>query len=237
MITIDLNERYKKAFGYVAKVSAEGFSNKVVRHNTETAVQNLAAAVVHTQIDKGLLAVSQSKNLLQQQFGKSFNGRVEVMVYANDFTFANLKLKSANDGKVYEFKNSILTDGESGIFAAAPMLKFTRNKNIVTTTVQGSDNVVVENFGLGQWEITLEGLLVDLDEHQYPTSKVQSLRQMFETPDTFDVLECQIMTDLGINALYFSKVMDLAVLEDYPDTVKYKLSAWSIQPPEFTING
>ena len=70
MITIDLNERYKKAFGYVAKVSAEGFSNKVVRHNTETAVQNLAAAVVHTQIDKGLLAVSQSKNLLQQQFGK-----------------------------------------------------------------------------------------------------------------------------------------------------------------------
>ena len=117
------------------------------------------------------------------------------------------------------------------------MLKFTRDKNIVTTAVQGSDNVVVEYFGLKQWDITIEGLLVDLDEHQYPTSKVQSLRQMFETPDTFDVLECQIMTDLGINALYFSKVMDLAVLEDYPDTVKYKLSAWSIQPPEFTING
>ena len=142
----------------------------------------------------------------------------------------------ANDGKVYEFKNSILTDGEIGIFAAAPMLKFTRSKNIVTTTVQGSDNVVVENFGLGQWDITLDGLLVDLDNHQYPTTKVQQLRQMFETPDTFDVLECQVMTDLGINALYFNKVKNLAVVEDFPDTVKYQFKACSIQPPEFTIN-
>ena len=234
MLTIDLNERYKKAFGYIAKVTTEGFSNKIIRHNTETAAQNIAASMVHTQIDKGLVAINQIKPRFQNP---QFSGHPEVMVYANDYTFANLKLKSANDGKVYEFKNSILTDGESGIFAAAPMLKFTRNKNIVTTTVQGSDNVVVENFGLGQWEITLEGLLVDLDEHQYPTSKVQSLRQMFETPDTFDVLECQIMTDLGINALYFTKAENISVVEDYPDTVKYTIKANSIQPPEFTIDG
>ena len=59
---------------------------------------------------------------------------------------------------------------------------------------------------------------------------------MFETPDTFDVLECQVMTDLGINALYFNKVENLAVVEDYPDTVKYKLIAKSIEPIEFTIS-
>lgn len=233
MITIDLNERYKKAFGYIAKVTTEGFANKVVKHNTEIAVQNIAASVVHTQIDKGLLAISQTKPRFQNP---DFSGHVDVMVYANDFTFANLKLKSADDGKVYEFKNSILTDGESGIFAAAPMMKFTRDKNIVTTPVQGSDNVVVENFGLGQWDITIEGLLVDLDEHQYPTTKVQRLRQMFETPDIFDVLECQIMTDLGINALYFTKVENISVVEDYPDTVKYQLKAKSIEPAEFTLN-
>lgn len=233
MITIDLNERYKKAFGYIAKVTTEGFANKVVKHNTEIAVQNIAASVVHTQIDKGLLAISQTKPRFQNP---DFSGHVDVMVYANDFTFANLKLKSADDGKVYEFKNSILTDGESGIFAAAPMMKFTRDKNIVTTPVQGSDNVVVENFGLGQWDITIEGLLVDLDEHQYPTTKVQRLRQMFETPDLFDVLECQIMTDLGINALYFTKVENISVVEDYPDTVKYQLKAKSIEPAEFTLN-
>ena len=65
---------------------------------------------------------------------------------------------------------------------------------------------------------------------------MQQLRQMFETPSIFDVLECQVMTDLGINALYFESVNDLAVLEDYPDTVKYKFIAKSIEPAEFTIN-
>ena len=60
---------------------------------------------------------------------------------------------------------------------------------------------------------------------------------MFETPDTFDVLECQIMTDLGINALYYTKVENISVVEDYPDTVKYTIKANSILPPEFTIDG
>ncbi len=59
---------------------------------------------------------------------------------------------------------------------------------------------------------------------------------MFETSDLFDVLECQIMTDLGINALYFTKVENISVVEDYPDTVKYQLKAKSIEPAEFTLN-
>ena len=45
------------------------------------------------------------------------------------------------------------------------------------------------------------------------------------------------MTDLGINALYLEKLENLAVVEDFPNTVKYKLTAKSIQPPEFSIDG
>jgi hypothetical protein len=159
-----------------------------------------------------------------------------VEVYVADATFADLKLKSTKDGKVYEFRNTILSDTDNGIFAPPPMLKFSREKKITDTVIAGSDNVVVEDFGLGQWEITMDGLLVDMEAHQYPSAKVQRFRQLFETPDTFDVLECQIMTDLGINALYITKVDNLSVLENYPDTVKYQLKAKSIQPPEFTIS-
>lgn len=159
-----------------------------------------------------------------------------VEVYVADATFADLKLKSAKDGKVYKFRNSILSDTDNGIFAPPPMLKFDRAKKITATAIAGSDNVVVEDFGLEQWSITMDGLLVDMENHQYPTAKMQRFRQLFETPDTYDVLECQEMTDLGINALYFESVKDLAVVDNYPDTVKYKLSAKSIQPPEFTIS-
>ncbi|MBO7440996.1 MAG: hypothetical protein J6U21_15100 [Bacteroidales bacterium] len=166
-----------------------------------------------------------------------------VEVYVADATFADLKLKSAKDGKVYEFRNTILnaTDKTTFVpdkkfFAPPPILKFDRSKKITATAIAGSDNVVVEDFGLEQWEITMDGLLIDMDAHKYPTAKVQRFRQLFETPDVFDVLECQVMTDLGINALYFTKVDNLAVLENYPDTVKYTLKAKSIQPPEFTIS-
>ena len=65
---------------------------------------------------------------------------------------------------------------------------------------------------------------------------MQQLRQMSKTPSIFDVLECQVMTDLGVNAIYFEKLEQLSVLEDYPDTFKYKLTAKSIEPAEFTIN-
>ena len=166
-----------------------------------------------------------------------------VEVFVADATFADLKIKSAKDGKVYEFRNTILnaTDKttfvpDNKIFAPPPMLKFDRSKKITATAIAGSDNVVVEDFGLKPWDITINGLLVDMESHQYPTAKMQRFRQLFETPDIFDVLECQVMTDLGINALYFETVNDLSVLDNYPDTVKYKLIAHSTQPPEFTIN-
>ena len=159
-----------------------------------------------------------------------------VEVYVADATFADLKIKSAKDGKVYEFRNTILPDTDNGIFAPPPMLKFDRKKKITATAIAGSDNVVVEDFGLEQWSITLDGLLVDMETHQYPTAKMQRFRQLFETPDTYDVLECQVMTDLGINALYFTEVNNLAVLENYPDTIKYQLKAKSMLPPEFSVS-
>jgi hypothetical protein len=205
----------------------------IAQHNTLIATQNLAMSVNGRMIDQKLIKISNSR---ERTGHTTFSGDVEVNVYTNDFTFADLKLKSAKDGKEYEFRNSILTKEGSGIFAAAPMLKFDRSKKITATAIAGSDNVVVEDFGLEQWTITMDGLLIDLESHKYPTAKMQMFRQMFETPDTFDVLGCKLMTYLGITALYFEKVDSLSVLEDYPDTVKYTLKAKSIQPPEFTIS-
>jgi len=72
-----------------------------------------------------------------------------------------------------------------------------------------------------------------MSNYQYTTIKMQQLRQMSKTPSIFDVLEC---TDLGVNAIYFERLEQLSVLEDYLDTFKYKLTAKSIEPAEFTIN-
>lgn len=142
---------------------------------------------------------------------------------------------SSADGKTYEFRNGILTDAVAGILAPPPMLTFERKKNIITTKVDGSDAVIVESFGLEPWTITIDGILVDLQNHQYPASELRQLREMFETNTTYEVWDCDILADLGVEQMYFEKVADLKVLEDYQDTVKYKLTAHSIKPVEFFI--
>ena len=234
-ITIDLNDRYKRAFTYLPRLlNGSEMEQHIAQHNTLIATQNLAMSVNGRMIDQKLIKINNSKDRTGHA---KFSGGAEIEIYTNDFTFADLTLKSAHDGTVYKFQNGILSDTDNKILAPPPMLKFDRSKKITATPIAGSDNGVVEDFGLEQWTIIMEGLLIDMDTHNIPSAKVKQLRQLFETPDVFDVEKCQVMTDLGINALYFTKVEDLAVLDDYTDTVKYKLTAKSVQPPEFSING
>jgi len=60
-------------------------------------------------------------------------------------------------------------------------------------------------------------------------------RNLFEANTTYEVWDCDILTDLGIEQLYFEKIDELKVLEAYQDTVNYKLVAHSIKPVEFFI--
>ena len=74
-----------------------------------------------------------------------------------------------------------------------------------------------------------------MDNHQYPSSKMRSFRTIFETNDIFDVLESQIFEDLGIQSIYIENLEELKVLDDYQDTIQYKMTAHSIKPLEFFI--
>ena len=58
---------------------------------------------------------------------------------------------------------------------------------------------------------------------------------MFEVNNSFEVFDCDIMADLGIENIYIDKLNELKVLMEYQDTIKYKLIAHSIKPVEFFI--
>lgn len=154
-------------------------------------------------------------------------------IFSDEHCFADLTLRNADTGTYYEFRNGILTDAVSGVLAPPPMLSFKREKNIITTRIDGSDAVIVESFGAKEWDITLDGILVDMQHHTYPANEMRQLREMFEANTTFEVWDCDILADLGIEQIYFDKLEDLKVLEDYPDTVKFALKAKSIKPLEF----
>jgi hypothetical protein len=70
--------------------------------------------------------------------------------------------------------------------------------------------------------------------HWYPSDKMQQLRRLFEANCVFKVVFCQILSDLGIDALYIEKITELKQT-DYNDTIKFTLDAHSIRSSEFFI--
>lgn len=76
---------------------------------------------------------------------------------------------------------------------------------------------------------------MDLDEHSYPSDRVQRLRELFEINDILEVIDCKIMDDLNIQSLYLNSIDELKFVDGYNDTMSYKLKAYSIKPLEFFI--
>ena len=216
MIDIDLTDRMFAAFGYVPS----GYPKQdVVRAGIAAAYASDAAI----SIGLGRANIA----LIKKKIGAN--------VFVNGCSFADLTLRNSENGKCYEFANGLLTEAATGILAPPPMLSFKRDKNIIKTAIDGSDSEVVESFGCKSWEITMEGILVDMESHQYPQTKMQELREMFEVNNSFEVFDCDIMADLGIENIYIDKLNELKVLMEYQDTIKYKLIAHSIKPVEFFI--
>lgn len=192
-ITIDLGERYKIAFGYVA--------------------------------------MWKSKNLKKTGFTEKA-GITNVNVYASgNISFEDFTLEGNGFKMEFGFTDYSKVQQASKMFAPPPMLSHTKGKNHEETDINSVDALVLENYGHKPWNITLQGLLIDMENHQYPSSKVREMRLMFETDAIFNV-SGQIWDDLGIKTIYF-KEFTIAGVQGYEDTMQYTLTASSIKPAEF----
>lgn len=194
----------------------------------------------------GFVAQNIAPRLAQSGWTKSNFLMANIPLYTdNSASFADIELKNVNEGFVLQFgqlpsqaAHPALpfqkTDESvvSSIYAAPPVVKFSRSKRINITAIDKSDIEVVENFGIKPWEIQLMGILVDMDEHWYPQELVQKLRQLFEINDTFEV-KSDLFLDLGITELYLTDIDDLGFVEGYNDTIKYSLKARASKPAIF----
>ncbi|MBU5374969.1 DUF6046 domain-containing protein [Bacteroides cellulosilyticus] len=209
---VDLIARYQSAWGFVSGTlagEAEGLAN--------------------AGIFKAGIAFNEAK-------WKDRNGneaKYDAPVYApTDWTWAEMVMK--HEGKEMNFSFGSLKENSTGVFAPPPLMRFRRTKNITVTVIDGGNEAeVVENFGVNSWEIELDGLVVDMDEHGYPGEKVKLLAEFFEINDVIDVA-CPLLLDLGIRSIYFRE-QSFEPVEGFPDTVKYSLVAKSIKPAVFSL--
>lgn len=161
----------------------------------------------------------------------------------NDYSFETFPL-AQDDLESIEFKipgldsllfNSILT-GESGqaVFAPPLLLGFSQEKSLIETEVNDDDPVIVERWGTKPWDITINGLLIDLDNHVYPSDEIRRLNKNWRHNGVVKVVGTQF-EELDIDTIYFRSI-NFTRVEGYADTVQFSINASSIKAVNFTLH-
>lgn len=169
-----------------------------------------------------------------QASNSSYEEGPKVYVSGNS-QFEDLELKYGST--VLKFANQILTkEGSLGnIFAPPPLITYEKSKVVEITQIDGTDAEVVERYGDGQWDILIEGILVDMENHQFPITKVKELRKFFEIQDAIEVSSELLTTGLEVQSVWFKSIR-LNGVAGFPDTFYYSIPARSIVPVEFYLN-
>lgn len=193
----------------------------------ETIVIDLAARYAAAF---GMMAINNSLNtavvdVAENDYGLSFyprlDSKVEQVIFkhtSQQITFGQM-LKSVNPN----------------VLAPPLLMEFSREKQLVETQVNGSDNVVVERWGTKPWNIRMRGLFVDMENKTYPQNQVEELTQFFEINDIIDV-EGTLFEDKRIDSIYFTSLR-LEPIDGFEDTLLIELNAKSIKPVEFNVFG
>ena len=186
----------------------------------------------------GFVAATTATRLAQKAFGPVANAsdlNVDVYVTSREATFDEVTLRygSGATAEEYHFAFQPISADYSSVFATPPMLSLKRAKKLVITSIDNSDIEVVERYGTEPWEITWRGLLIDMENHEFPIDKMEQLNQVFEANREW-MVDSEILQKVGVQALY---IRDIAIdfVEGYEDTIAYSMTTRAIRPVEFQI--
>lgn len=152
--------------------------------------------------------------------------------FFEDFNPITEDVKLKYDGGELRFF-SMLSGDSSTIFAPPLLMDFSREKDLIETETNGDDNVIVERWGTKPWEISMRGILVDVENRQYPTDQVRKLHRLFKHNDVIEVVGV-LFEEKDISHIYFKDV-SITPLEGFGDTVQFDFTASAIKETGWTL--
>lgn len=163
-------------------------------------------------------------------------GTEDLQLYpVTDVSFANVVFINEKSGKTYSF--GIKSGEDDSEYMAPPlMVSFSRGKNVVRTAIDRSETEVIEHFGLKPWTITIQGILIDTENRQYPSDLLRKVNEMFSAWGTYRV-ESDIFLDLDITSIFLDDDFQVGFVEGFADTVKFSMRAISVLPVEIRTKG
>lgn len=142
--------------------------------------------------------------------------------------FCNLVVQQFNykdQGKVFTYPGITLQD---------VIIDCTLQKNIVVTAIVGRQGTVKESVSMGDYQITIRGVLVSKNINKSPSEDLQRLRKLFELPYSISV-ECKLLQWLGIYNIVIKDV-SLPRIQGSIDVQPYEINAISDMPMELVLN-
>lgn len=176
---------------------------------------------------RALGIVLSSEGMNQVVITKEDN-KYQVETFGEATNFEEVTMEYKNTRLVF---NSFIGGEQSTVFAPPPILSFSRSKKLIETETNGS--TIVERWNTNEWEITIQGILVDIENHNYPDSQIQQIVSLFEHNDIIKVVGAQFY-DKGIDSIYIDSIT-INPKEGYSDTVAYTLSAKSVKEVTFNL--
>ena len=176
---------------------------------------------------RALGIVLSSEGMSQVVITKEDN-KYQVETFGEATNFEEITMEYENTRLVF---NSFIGGEQSTVFAPPPILSFSRSKKLIETETNGS--TIVERWNTNEWEITIQGILVDIENHNYPDSQIQQIVTLFEHNDIIKVVGAQFY-DKGIDSIYIVSIT-INPKEGYSDTVAYTLSAKSVKEVTFNL--
>lgn len=185
----------------------------------------------------GYAASNVAMKLLQNGFAEVVenDGNYGLEVFGTDAseTFDEVTLRRDVSGKQesYLFAYRSMSDDYQSVFATPPMLSLRREKKLIITPIDNSDIEVVERYGTQPYEITWKGLLIDMDNHNFPIDKFEKINEIFEVNGVWNV-DSEILNRAGVKAVYVRNIA-ISFLEGFEDTIAYTLVLRAIKDLEY----
>lgn len=158
-----------------------------------------------------------------------------------DYSFQTFPLQESNVEYVkmvipnlepLEF-SAVLHGDQGSLFAPPLLMSFSQEKSLIETEVNDDDPIVIERWNTKPWDITINGLLIDLKNRVYPSDEIRRLNQNWKYNGVVKVIGKQF-EEKDIDTIYFRSI-NFSAVEGYQDTIQITINAQSIKAVNFTL--
>ncbi|WEK18176.1 MAG: DUF6046 domain-containing protein [Candidatus Pedobacter colombiensis] len=146
-----------------------------------------------------------------------------IQIQAEQFSYYDMQQKRKRDDGVvpqYTFPYELLLD-------------VSQAKKIVSTEVVGRNGSVLEYIGLGDYQINIQGFIINYNADEYPDRQVAEMKRILDIPRSLKVSSLYL-NRLGIDRMAI-KEYSFPVLEGHIQVQPFKIAAVSDLPYELDL--